>query len=224
MLKYVLIFFSSYFTVQLKAQHFFDTTYAIPGKILRYGINDKIKNCWIQYQFYYNGEISSIKQFDTVGYSKNYTFTGYNINKTIAFRFIYKNDKINGKFEEHFHNGNMKREGTYYNSFKVGDWKEYHMNGNLSFEYSFQISKNDSIFNGDIFKGKREQIEWGVPDSTLGEALYYYNINKLSFLYFPSSPSGIWKRYTEEGILLSKTNYNNKSNRKKYLLMNNNQE
>jgi antitoxin component YwqK of YwqJK toxin-antitoxin module len=201
-------------TVKLNAQSFDDTTYFSKGKISSYNSYDETKKCWLVHHFYYNGNISFIDKYDSSDFTYNHSINAFNIDGTPALKYNSYYGRPAGLFEAFYYNGKIKQRGYYYNGFKTGKWHDYHINGNVELEYSFALSKEDSLFNStsklsniDSIPIIHELIEWGQEDPTLGQNLRFININKFSFYYLKSSPVGTWTKYDINGKLLSSINY-----------------
>lgn len=110
-------------------------------------VYNKTSKQWSCTDYYINGRILSNYYCDSNSYFPTGLKKAYDVYGDIAYIVNRKNELLHGTFTEYFCNGNIKRCGEFYNSFRVGTWHEYYENGGLKSEQKFKISKNDSLYN-----------------------------------------------------------------------------
>jgi hypothetical protein len=109
-------------------------------------------------------------------------------------KYYYVNDKIEGKYENYYNNGNKKNECNYISGKKEGIYKEWDYNGNKKIKTFYKDDKYEGNFiewfsNGEIYincyfknnkkEGKYEK--WNKYGDKIVEC--YYNNDQLNGLY-----------------------------------------
>lgn len=111
--------------------------------------------------------------------------------------------QVDGLFEEHFDDGQLKVQGYYKNKKPVGEWKEYHPNGQLSGMYSYTDGKLNkeriSYFDNGTIKSETKKVN----DAYI--IITYYESGSL-FWEMPLS-NGFYREYLESGPLVIESNY-----------------
>lgn len=147
-ITFILIFLTVFAFGQLNTleKNIKETFYNQGSPKTRHVYNNSSK-MWECTQYYINGEILSKYNFDTTSYFPTGLKKTYDLYGDIVYIVNYKNDLLHGPFIEYFCNGKIKRQGVFYNNFRIGKWLEYSKNGKLTSERKFKISKSDSLYN-----------------------------------------------------------------------------
>ena len=114
-------------------------------------------------------------------------------NNILRKRIEYKNDKKNGNFEEYFANGVIKTKCSYIDDHLTGLKLDFNNLGQLicksNYSYASSEKSNESQLEGDYFSYSNE------------------GVLILSGKYHLNKKTGLWREYTNKGVLTSEIEY-----------------
>ena len=83
----------------------------------------------------------------------------YYENGQIIGRGVFKNDLINGDFQEYYESGELESKGFYKNGNREGLFEEYFKNGTVKFKYLWEYIENEKYkIGGKLFIPKIVKI------------------------------------------------------------------
>lgn len=121
----------------------------------------------------------------------------------VSLQFSLAQDHPDGAYKDYYSSGELFIEGQYKNQKRVGEWKQYHLNGEVSRIYSYTDGKlneeevyyfDDGIISIEVVKVDNDYIRYG-----------YYESGKLK--YERKEDSGYYKGFYEDGQLKTEANY-----------------
>lgn len=111
---------------------------------------DSAQSIWIRKEFV-NYVLFSIEELASNKYHGSGQYTGFYNNGTIAFireqRFDGEFTELHGRKRIFYNNGNLKEEGQYIHSVKMGLWNYYEENGNMIKTSNYYVQNIDTLSN-----------------------------------------------------------------------------
>lgn len=121
----------------------------------------------------------------------------------LNIQFSHSQNPTNGVFKDYYESGALKTEGQFKYGKRIGQWKSFHNNGQISRLYSYNEGKRNKTYRSYYKDGTLKSKTEKVDGEYLGTG--YYENGALK--YTRELETGYYKDYFESGAIKTEANY-----------------
>jgi antitoxin component YwqK of YwqJK toxin-antitoxin module len=203
-----------------------DTKYKKDGKPDRITFYNKDSLLWTVTQYDYTGKVNTVFYYDSTGWQLHKSYTTFGENGDVGYILYWNHGVLMGPLYQFYPNGKMRRQGYFYNYYKVGTWQEYYPNGQLRSVENYFITKSDSTdtnYDSNKHKDRADYFKLAYGNFTFDEKTLmdslaigkevdiddFYGYGKDTYFYLKGLKNGWWYYYDYKGALIRKEHYIN---------------
>lgn len=144
----------------------------VNGKLESFSTYDSANLRWKKISLYPDGQIHSIRFYDTSGYRNIDQTTVYYRSGNLCYLLNFEDSAglLNGAVVRYYPSGKMKFSGSFYKGFKSGEWLYYDSTGTVDSSVHQDFTYDDSIRIWTVDEIVRKEIEFSYNHNNKGLA------------------------------------------------------